>query len=169
MRRILLWAASTVASVGLLLGYHTSTGGVPTSARTAAAGVVSTTTAGPATGQASPPTTTGSTPPTTRSTTTAPTAPARATTRVVNGAVASTRYGDVQVQVTVTGGTLVKAVAIAYSHDGRNGEINAYAVPVLQAETVKAGSAKIDSVSGATFTSGGYLTSLQSALDAAGL
>ena len=47
--------------------------------------------------------------------------------------------------------------------------MNAYAVRVLDKEAVAAGTAKIDSVSGATYTSNGYLTSLQSALDKAGL
>jgi uncharacterized protein with FMN-binding domain len=55
------------------------------------------------------------------------------------------------------------------SGNGRDREINATALPVLTRETVSAQSAQIDVVSGATVTSRGYLTSLQSALDRAGL
>jgi uncharacterized protein with FMN-binding domain len=47
-------------------------------------------------------------------------------------------------------------------------QINGYAVPVLTQETLTAQSASIDSVSGATYTSEGYITSLQSALDKSG-
>jgi uncharacterized protein with FMN-binding domain len=51
----------------------------------------------------------------------------------------------------------------------RDQQINAYAVPELNQEAVTAGRATIDVVSGATYTSNGYITSLQSALDQAGL
>jgi uncharacterized protein with FMN-binding domain len=53
--------------------------------------------------------------------------------------------------------------------NGRDQEINAYAVPQLNAEVVKAQSASIDAVSGATVTSDGYIQSLQSAIDQAHL
>ena len=51
----------------------------------------------------------------------------------------------------------------------RDAQINAFAIPQLNKEAVAAGSAKIDTVSGATYTSGGYIGSLQSALDQAGI
>lgn len=51
----------------------------------------------------------------------------------------------------------------------RDQQINAYAIPRLNAEAVTAGSAHIDTVSGATYTSQGYVGSLQSALDKAGI
>jgi uncharacterized protein with FMN-binding domain len=54
-------------------------------------------------------------------------------------------------------------------NDPRDQEINSYAIPQLNSEAVSAGSAQIDTVSGATYTSEGYITSLQSALDKAGL
>ena len=89
---------------------------------------------------------------------------------VVNGASADTPFGPVQVQITVKGGRIVAATAINYPQSGgRDQEINSYAIPVLQRETVAAQSVKIDTVSGATYTSQGYLASLQSALDAAHL
>ena len=55
------------------------------------------------------------------------------------------------------------------SGNGRDLEINGRALPVLMQETIDAQSAKIDMVSGATVTSDGYLPSLQSALDQAGI
>ena len=89
---------------------------------------------------------------------------------VVNGAAVDTQFGPVQVQITVKGGRIVAATAINYPQSGgRDQEINSYAIPVLQRETVAAQSVKIDTVSGATYTSQGYLASLQSALDAAHL
>ena len=53
--------------------------------------------------------------------------------------------------------------------NGKDRQINARALPVLVQETLDAQSAKIDMVSGATVTSEGYIGSLQSALDEAGL
>ena len=57
----------------------------------------------------------------------------------------------------------------APTENGRDREINQAALPVLVDETISAQSADIDMVSGATYTSEGYLESLQSALDQAGL
>ena len=79
-----------------------------------------------------------------------------------------TQYGPVQVQITVQGGRIVKARALQHpSGNGQSDQINGYAIPQLDQEAVAAQSAQIDTVSGATFTSGGYRQSLQSALDAA--
>jgi uncharacterized protein with FMN-binding domain len=70
----------------------------------------------------------------------------------------------------VTNGKITAATAVVYpQNNGRDVQINAYAIPQLQQETVAANSAQIDMVSGATYTSEGYLGSLQSALDKAGL
>jgi uncharacterized protein with FMN-binding domain len=97
-------------------------------------------------------------------------APAAPSTRTINGAPADTRYGPVQVQIKVRGRRIVSSNAIVYpTSERRDREINDYAVPQLNDETVKAQSAGIDTVSGATYTSDGYRQSLQSALDAAGL
>jgi uncharacterized protein with FMN-binding domain len=79
-------------------------------------------------------------------------------------------YGPVQVQVTVKNGKVTAVQATQYpSSDPRDAQINAYAIPQLNSEAVAAGNARIDSVSGATYTSQGYISSLQSALDKAGL
>jgi uncharacterized protein with FMN-binding domain len=92
------------------------------------------------------------------------------TTVTVNGTSVDTRYGQVQVQLTIRGTRVLTARAIDYPQsNGRDREINAQAVPVLEQETLRAQSARIDAVSGATYTSDGYRTSLQAALDAAHL
>jgi len=101
----------------------------------------------------------------------APAAPAPAgASGSFTGSSVSTRYGAVQVQITVTNGKLTGAQAVAYpNRDGNSKQISAYAVPTLNQEAVAAGSARIAMVSGATYTSNGYLTSLQNALDQAGI
>jgi uncharacterized protein with FMN-binding domain len=72
------------------------------------------------------------------------------------------------VQVTVVAGKVTDATAVVYpSGNGRDAEINSYALPILHDEVLKAQSAQIDMVSGATVTSDGYVQSLQSALDLA--
>jgi uncharacterized protein with FMN-binding domain len=89
-------------------------------------------------------------------------------TRTVTGSTVDTRWGPVQVQVTLTDGKITKVTALQLP-DGnqRDREINDFAVPQLTQEALSAQSARIDSVSGATYTSDGYIQSLQSALDKA--
>ena len=84
--------------------------------------------------------------------------------------MAQTQWGPVQVELTVSGGKVTDVSVLQYpSGNGRDVEINNYALPVLIQETLDQQSAGIDMVSGATVTSVGYLQSLQSALDQAGL
>jgi uncharacterized protein with FMN-binding domain len=86
----------------------------------------------------------------------------------VTGAAWPTIYGPVQVRITVSGGKITAVNVPEYpTETQRDAQINAFAIPELNAETLAAGSAKIDSVSGATYTSGGYIGSLQNALDKA--
>jgi uncharacterized protein with FMN-binding domain len=91
------------------------------------------------------------------------------TSRTITGDTIDTQYGPVQVSVSLTGSHIndVNALRLpqATSHDV---EIDNFAVPRLRQEALDAQSAQIDSVSGATFTSDGYIRSLQSALDKAG-
>ena len=88
----------------------------------------------------------------------------------VTGSPIDTRYGTVQVQVTVSGSKITAARALqAPDSNGRDWRINAYAVPILNQQAVAAQSAHIDGVSGATVTSEGYAASLQSAIDQAHL
>ncbi|MFF3324238.1 FMN-binding protein [Streptomyces sp. NPDC002889] len=86
------------------------------------------------------------------------------------GDAASTQYGDVQVRITVSGGRITAADAVkAPGSDANSRKIAANAVPKLNQAAVTAQSAGIDAVSGASYTSEGYIESLQSAIDKAGL
>lgn len=84
------------------------------------------------------------------------------------GDVVDTRYGPVQVSVTFDHGTITAVDALQTPSDsGRDREIAGFAVPELTREALAAQNANIDTVSGATYTSEGYIESLQSALDSA--
>ncbi|MET7322679.1 FMN-binding protein [Streptomyces sp. NPDC005549] len=85
----------------------------------------------------------------------------------VTGDAAGTQYGPVQVRLTVSGGKITKAEAVQAPEGGQSDRVTADAVPKLNRAAVAAGSADIDAVSGATYTSAGYVKSLQSALDKA--
>jgi uncharacterized protein with FMN-binding domain len=86
-------------------------------------------------------------------------------TQTVDGTLISTRYGPVQVEITVSNGKITAITAIALPSGGRSGAISAYAAPILTSEALAAQSAQIDLVSGATYTSTAYERSLQAALD----
>ncbi|MFD7878753.1 FMN-binding protein [Streptomyces sp. NPDC059766] len=89
-------------------------------------------------------------------------------TRTVTGETVQTRWGPVQVRITLKDGRLTEVTAVTYPQENpRDQEINSYAVPQLRREALAAQSAEIDTVSGATYTSDGYRRSLQSALDSA--
>lgn len=84
------------------------------------------------------------------------------------GQAVDTRYGAVQVAITVSGGQITDVSVPQFPNTERRDEqINAQAIPILVSETKSAQSAQIDMVSGATFTSDGYTQSLQSAIDQA--
>ncbi|MFJ3380722.1 FMN-binding protein [Curtobacterium sp. NPDC090217] len=86
------------------------------------------------------------------------------------GDATQTRYGPVQVRITVADGKITDVTALQLTdHDGRSVQISQQAAPILRQEALAAQSASIQAVSGATFTSEGYTTSLQSAIDKAGL
>ncbi|MFE3600513.1 FMN-binding protein [Streptomyces sp. NPDC059142] len=90
--------------------------------------------------------------------------------RTVLGSPVDTQYGTVQVRITVAGGKVTASDAVqAPSADARSKSITSGAVPKLNQAAVTAQSARIDAVSGASYTSKGYQESLQSALDQAGL
>jgi uncharacterized protein with FMN-binding domain len=91
-------------------------------------------------------------------------------TRTVDGSAVDTRYGTVQVEITVSNGQLTDVVALQLPDgDRRSASISSRAEPMLRSEALSAQSASIDGVSGATYTSDGYARSLQAALDAAGI
>src|SRR5690606_30002697 len=85
--------------------------------------------------------------------------------RTVTGDAAQIQYGAVQVRITVAGGKLTKADSVPTRRASERDQITANAVPKLNQAAVAAGTADIDAVSGATYTSTGYQKSLQSALD----
>jgi uncharacterized protein with FMN-binding domain len=84
----------------------------------------------------------------------------------VTGKVANTAYGPVQIELVVKDSKIVKVAVLEQPtntiHDIQIGE---FAFPKLISETLSAQDAKIDAVSGASYTSAGYITSLQSAVD----
>lgn len=182
MRKITLWLFSTVAALVLLFSYRTSTNSTaanPTAATLPASGPSSTSTkssgSSPTPSASSSGSGSGSSKSSSsKSSSSAPKASASPSpanvTKAYTGSTASTRWGDVQVSITVTNGKITDVQVPVYpSGNGRDQEINAYALPILTQETLQAQNAHIDTVSGATVTSNGYLQSLQSALDAAHL
>lgn len=160
MRRISYWFLCSISAVVLLVGFDASRhGGTPTaSAPPVVSSGQGTTTSG--TGGTGSSGSSGSSGSTGKS----------ASTTSVTGDVVQTQWGPVQVQIAVRAGTITSVKVLQYpSGNPRDVEIANYALPILIDETTKSQSAQIDMVSGATFTSEGYVQSLQSALDQAGL
>ncbi|MFD9689324.1 FMN-binding protein [Kitasatospora sp. NPDC059088] len=162
MRRAVVTSAATAAGVVLLLSLkpHQATGNAPVissgagSSSGADSGSGSGSSSGSGTGSASP--------------APAPASAAGGATRKVSGDTINTRYGPVQVQVTLAGSRITGVDVVKYpTEDRRDREINADALPTLNQEAISAQNAQIDAVSGATYTSDGYIRSLQSALDRA--
>jgi uncharacterized protein with FMN-binding domain len=84
----------------------------------------------------------------------------------VDGKVASTAYGPVQIQLITKDSKIVKvAVLVQPTNTLHDVQIGEFAFPKLISETLAAQNGKVDAVSGATYTSAGYIQSLQSALD----
>jgi uncharacterized protein with FMN-binding domain len=181
MKRITTWILSTITVVVLMFGYHTSTSSTLASGAGNQPVISSGSTAGGSSGSG----TSGSG--TSGSGTsgsggsgsggsgsggsgsTSSTSSAKKST-TATGDVAQTQWGPVQVELTVSGGKITDVSVLQYpSGNGQDAQINGYALPVLIQETLDQQSASIDMVSGATVTSVGYLQSLQSALDQAGL
>ena len=171
MKRILLAVTGTVMGLVALLSFKTHpqtagaagtlpSAGLPVASSTAApSGGVATTSAPPTPGRTAA---SGSTP--------AATSTAPAATRTIAGQTVQTRYGTVQVQVVVSGKKIENVSFLQLTADDPHSqEINDQAGPMLLQATLSAQSAHIDVISGATYTSDGYLQSLQSALDQAGI
>ena len=98
----------------------------------------------------------------------APVSAGSGTGTAVTGNVIMTGYGPTQVQVTLNAGKIVKVTVLQHTDDGVTSQmIDGRALPLLNNETLTAQSAKINAVSGASYTSAGYIKSLQSALDKA--
>jgi len=169
MRRIVIWVFSTAVALVLLLSYRTSLSGPKTTnvvaQGTQAPGVVG--------GNAPSPGPTGTPRSKASPGSTAKVAPSHSSGTgghpvTANGSVAQTVWGPVQVQVHITGKKITDVTTLIYpTGTGRDQEINSYALPILRQQALSAQSAQIDGVSGATYTSDGYRSSLQAALDSA--
>jgi uncharacterized protein with FMN-binding domain len=164
VRRITVALLGTLSSIVLLLAYPTSHN-ASLGSDDARSG-----TSGTDLGAAEPsPSTADPTGATGSKASTAPTGSTKAA-KAYTGDAVRTRWGVVQVRITVLDGRITAARAVRYPNDnGHDQEVNSYALPILDREVLAAQSASVDAVSGATVTSDGYTESLQSALDAAHL
>ena len=154
MRRVILAVTGTIAGLVALLSFKSHDPAMPVAATTGTSGGSTTSSSSSSSAAAIPgefrsvagTLTTGET--------------------TVTGKVASTVYGPVQIQLVVKNTKIVKVAVLEQPtntiHDIQIGE---FAFPRLISETLAAQSAKIDAVSGASYTSAGYIASLQSAVD----
>ena len=194
MKRALLIAGGTVGGLGAVLAITPpqlgttsainiagapmagtgATSSASASSSSSASATATTKATAAATKSAKPSNNSAATAATTAPATTAPatTAPAAASTKNVNGTFTgpsvNVNYGNVQVKITVVDGRITDAVAVK-APSGKNDRYTNMAVPVLKAQTLAAQSANIQGVSGASYTSYGWYTSLQGALAQAGL
>ncbi len=101
---------------------------------------------------------------------TASTSSSSGVSKAVTGDAVFVRYGNVQLKVTAKNGKITDIVAVQLpDQDGRSMQISSAVEPMLKQQALQAQSANISGVSGATYTSGGYQQSLQSALDKLGI
>lgn len=152
----------------LVIGWQAGAAAAHNAAATAASTPTSST-GSSASGSTSTPTSTPSSTPTST-----PSASASASSSGVNGTFAGstvqTRFGPMQVEIVVADGKITDVKALQLTNQGgRSVQISNYAAPILRKEVLAAQSAKVSSVGGATYTSEGYLSSLQSAIDKAHL
>jgi uncharacterized protein with FMN-binding domain len=164
MRRVVLAVGGTIAGLVMLLSFRTHMGS------TAVAGVSGTGgTAGSGGSTSSGSSGSASAASGAAAAAAAPVSAGSGTGTVLTGNVIMTGYGPTQVQVTLNTGKIVKVTVLQHTNDGVNSQmIDGRALPLLNKETLTAQSAKINAVSGASYTSAGYIKSLQSALDKAG-
>lgn len=158
-----IFASAAVLVVGWQAGAQVVTQNASTTSQPSASGTTTT----PTTTTSSSTGTGTSTPAATPSAAPVATGPADGT---YTGAVVNTRFGTVQVAVVISNGSIGDVNALKLTDaDGRSVQISNRAAPILHDEVLASQSAAVSNVSGATYTSRAYLTSLQSALDQAGL
>jgi uncharacterized protein with FMN-binding domain len=166
MRRAIITMTGTVVGLAALLSFKTHT---VTVADTTPAAPPVTASSSPAASNTAAPAASGSAAPAASGSSSAQAAPAAQAARKITGAVENTQYGPMQVQLTVTGTKITDATVLQHTDDGAESmQIDGFALPALTKETLAAQSAKIDAVSGASYTSMGYIASLQSAVDQIG-
>ena len=170
MRRAVLTLGGTVAGLAALLTFKSHT--IADAAPAASPPPVSATTSQPAATPANSARPADSKGPANSTGTAAgkstPSAGTQPTARTATGLVETTPYGPMQVEVTLDGTKITKVTVLQQTDDGgESAAIDAAAIPKLTSETLAAQSGQIDAVSGASYTSSGYIKSLQSALDQA--
>ncbi len=159
MRRVILAVTGTIAGLVALLSFKSHVPSAPVAATTGGAGGTSSSSSS-ASGGGQTEVVPGAFP----QGSIARNLPAGET--AVDGKVASTAYGPVQIQLIKRAGKIVKvAVLVQPTNTLHDVQIGEFAFPKLISETLAAQNGKIDAVSGATYTSAGYIRSLQSALD----
>ncbi|HET8988020.1 MAG TPA: FMN-binding protein [Humibacillus sp.] len=181
MRRIVTWAMSTLTVIVLLFSYHTSRSSVVATSETRPVTTTSSqsTTTDSGSGSSGGTGGTGGTGGSSSSSSSSSGSSADTTTSDSSSSSASktyagdaidTRYGPVQVQITVASGKITAVDVLQVPMSDRHDQmINSQAVPIYNDEALQAQSASIDVVSGATYTWEGYTQSLQSAIDQANL
>jgi uncharacterized protein with FMN-binding domain len=137
MKRISFWLLSTVSGLALAFSYYTSTAGSVASANSAPVGSASS----------------------------AKVDASKGPVTTFDGKAVPTRYGPVQVQLSVQAKKIVAVKLLKLPTGAMDQFIAKRSIPTLIKETLKSQSAHIDIVTTATYTSDGYISSLQSALD----
>jgi len=162
--RIRAALATAVASAGILLagwqsGSHIAETGAATTTSLSSSATSGGTSSGGGTNTGSPSSGTGSSSGTSTGSTTAAT---------FDGTQVQTRFGTVQVRVTIQDGKITEVTPLQLTDaERKSAQISSRAAPVLRSEVLQAQSANVQTIGGATVTSDAYLTSLQAALDAA--
>jgi uncharacterized protein with FMN-binding domain len=152
MRRAPIVLSATALGLGATLGFHAH---MPTTSPAASAATTSASSSSSSSSAAS------SSPGSSSSSSSA--------AKTVTSDAVATQYGPVQLKVTIAGGKITNITALQLpANDPKSAEIGSYAEPLLRQSALSKQSADIDVVSGATYTSDGYKTALQSALDKAG-
>jgi len=161
-RRAVVTLSATVGALVLLANFHTSAGSSSLAVGgTSGVAATTATTSGGSTDSVGTPATAAAPPPPT-------TPPPSSETTTVDGPLIGTPYGDVQVRAVLRGGQLLDVEPVVLPNDrARSRRISELAAPLLRTEALRAQSANIDLLSGASYTSEGYAESLQGALDAA--
>jgi len=165
MRRAPIVIAATAAGLAGVLSFHTKSAGLTVGGALGASAARSSTTSSVAAGSPPGKNPAGASPPTTSSTSGASTSLSSSTRRAI-GALVNYNYGVLSVSVTAKGKRITN-VGIASLDDGgnfRSQTIDQQSIPILEQQALQAQSANIQGVSGASYTSAGFVQSLQAAL-----
>lgn len=166
MKRAPIVLAGTAAGLIGVISYHTASAPSAQALSSASTAQTTTSAASTSTSSASATTTTTTTKTKAKAKATSAKKSSAATTRTVTGEDVDYQYGDIEVKVTKTGSRITNISVVKLDvTDPRSEQIDEVAVPELRSQAMSAQSAKIDGVSGASYTSSAYAQSLQSALD----